>query len=70
MNIPTVKIGQYWQDWDIRFRSDERIGKITSIQGKYVLIFWIDTCRTTKVRVDRLIPNSTGYKYLGMALPK
>lgn len=61
----TVKTGQIWQDWDIRFRKHEPIYKyIYHIDRTHAHCFSITKGRITrgvKIRLERFKPNSTGY---------
>lgn len=65
VKMEKVRVGQLWQDWDVRFRkSRPRIIKIISISGDglYATCRNIATSKTTKIAINRFKPTSTGYK--------
>jgi hypothetical protein len=68
MKLERVRVGQIWQDWDIRWRDlvwpRPRKLKIIAITDdrKYAQCENIDTGKLTLIRVDRFKPTSTGYK--------
>ena len=59
-----VKVGQTWQDWDVRFRNDTpRFIKIIEfVNDLYVQVENTNSKRKTIIRVSRFKPNSNGYK--------
>lgn len=58
-----LKIGQVWQDWDIRFRNQTpRLLKIIDFPNDLrVEVQNINTNRKTTISRDRMKPNATGY---------
>lgn len=61
-----LKIGQVWQDWDIRFRNQTpRLIKIIGFPSDYVVrVENLSTKRKTMIRKTRMKPTSNGYKYI------
>lgn len=61
-----VKIGQVWQDWDIRFRDTHaRRIKIVEIVGEKAICQHPSGLGSkTKIKLSRFKPNSTGYKLI------
>ena len=60
-----VKVGQVWEDWDIRTRvsGPRRRIKIMEIKdGRATVQHPSGTGTKTKIRVDRFKPTTTGYK--------
>lgn len=66
-----VKVGQIWEDWDIRFRygdSRRRIKVLEIVGGKAVVQGVSGRGVKRKIRLDRFRPNSTGYKLVEESL--
>lgn len=59
-----VKVGQVWEDWDIRFRNTHhRLIKVIEIIGdKAVVQSPSGLGAKNKIKLSRFKPNSTGYK--------
>lgn len=79
MNEPVrrdeVKVGQVWQDWDVRFRtrSDRRFEVLEIVERAvvvkrefrrvtYAKVRWRDSGLETFIRTDRMKPVSNGYR--------
>ena len=63
-----LKIGQIWQDWDIRFRNHpkQRFIKIVGFPNNLTVeVENVETTRRTLIRKDRMKPDATGYRYTG-----
>lgn len=59
-----IKVGQIWQDFDIRFRNQSPCyKKILKISGNYAYCesVYNNKIRHVKIRLDRFKPNATGY---------
>ncbi len=58
-----IKIGQTWQDWDIRFRNQTpRLLKVITFPNDLMVqVQNIDTGRKTIISKHRMKPNATGY---------
>lgn len=60
-----VKVGQVWEDWDIRHRDApgrRRIKVIEIKDGKAIVQHPSGQGTKTRIRLDRFKPTSTGYK--------
>jgi len=60
-----LKMGQIWQDWDIRFRNHlkPRLLKVINFPNDLMVqVQNIDTGRKTIISKHRMKPNATGYK--------
>lgn len=61
----TVRVGQIWQDWDIRSRSTGRRLKVIEIVGDRALVQHPSGLGAkTKIKLNRFKPTSTGYKLI------
>ena len=66
-DVIEVKVGQVWEDWDIRHRESpgRRRIKILEIKdGKAIVQHPSGQGTKTRIRLDRLKPTSTGYKLI------
>ena len=66
-NCNWVKVGQVWRDYDKRFRNIPRFVRVVERDEQYaycVASAYPDapSGRKVRIRLDRLRPNSTGYK--------
>jgi hypothetical protein len=59
-----VKVGQIWQDWDVRVRraTKPRLVEILSVNKERAMVKRTDNGRTSAISLSRFRPNSTGYK--------
>lgn len=64
-NPYNVKVGQIWQDWDIRFRCQNPVyKKIIKIENGFAYCEGIQNHRVishSKIKLERFKPNATGY---------
>jgi hypothetical protein len=67
-NPYNVKVGQIYQDWDVRFRNKEPIFKrVIKIEGDYAIVEGKkgnSVISKSKIRLNRFRPNSTGYRLI------
>lgn len=60
-----VRVGQVWEDWDIRFRatfSTRKLKVLEIVDGKAVCQSPSGLGRKTKIRLGRFRPTATGYR--------
>jgi len=55
-----VKVGQIWEDCDKRMGG--RKIRVERIEGRYAICMRLGWNSTTKIRLDRFKPNSTGFR--------
>jgi hypothetical protein len=67
-NLCDVRVGQIWQDWDVRFRNQTPVyKKIIKIEGEYAYCEGIKGNKIisrSRISLRRFRPNSTGYKLI------
>jgi hypothetical protein len=60
-----VKVGQIWEDWDIRSRDAlhrRKIKVIAIVDGKAIVKSPSGYGGSTKIKLERFRPTSTGYR--------
>jgi len=62
-----VKIGQVWEDWDLRSRGAmyrRQIKVLEIVDGKAVVMSPGGYGRKTRIKLERFRPTSTGYRLI------
>lgn len=61
-----VRVGQIWRSCDLRCRwqPGRQELEVISVGEKYCKLYNPKTRRTTRVRLDRMKPTSTGFSYV------